>query len=82
MADYRDTEVVALIEAAGTDVAGYVADLINNPGPEEVRSHPATLALIAAGYAALLHPDYDPDDPSRDVLSTRVRTIRMRRRAL
>ncbi len=72
VADYRDPDVVALLSAAGTDVAGYVADLINNPAPEEVLSLPATGVLIAAGYTALTHPDYDPDDPSRDVLSVLV----------
>jgi len=57
-----DEEVIAIFDNVGEDRWDWVADITSNPDAKWVMSMKGTRALIKAGYAGLVYPDYDPRD--------------------
>lgn len=57
-----DEEVVEVFNSIGEDRWDWVADITSNPDADWVMSMDGTRALIKAGYAGLVYPDYDPRD--------------------
>ena len=60
--EINDAEVVEIFNSIDEDRWDWVADITSNPDAEWVMSMKGTRALIKAGYAGLVYPDYDPRD--------------------
>ena len=62
------SDVIAnLFSDSGIDTEDWIANIVGNPDEEEVMSLEGTKILIENGYTGIVHPDYDPFDPSNDV---------------
>lgn len=55
-------DVVEVFNSIGEDRWDWVADITSNPDADWVMSMEGTRALVKAGYAGLVYPDYDPRD--------------------
>jgi len=66
IARHDDKNVKNIFRSAGVNQQDYHNDLASNPSAEEIKNHPGTKALQAAGHHGYIYPDYDPNDFDKD----------------
>ena len=62
-----DADVSEIFYNVNEDVNDWIFDILANPTSDEVMKLKGTKALISAGYAGIVYPDYDPRDFQKDL---------------